>query len=184
MANVLPSKDRAALQRSYWLRLAITFTFVITAAMTIGSVSLIPAYLSARSEFNEATQYQEIQGETREAAKRDNAVLVARFVNAQIQQSLQVGQGSTVHAIEQIMRDWETHAADIVISGFDYRQSNPQGGNVPQMRISGEARNRAALNSFVQTLRTDSAFSDVSFPISDLVGEASVNFSITLNFQS
>lgn len=184
MANVLPKKNRVALRRNYWLRLAITFTFMVTAAMTIGSVSMVPAYLSSNAELGEVTQYQEIQGETREAAKRDTAVQKARTVNTQIESVIKTGQASAVESIQHVMEDWEVHAEDIIISGFDYDLKEMGDKEMPQLRISGEARDRASLNSFVQTLRANQTFSSVSFPVSDLAEGELVNFSVTLQFES
>lgn len=185
MANVLPIEDRKALKQSYWLRLAITAAFMATAAMTIGTVSLIPSYLSARTELSEVMRYQEVQGDTREAAKSDTAVQTARVVNTQIETALAVEDvTSPARAIQYLMRDWEAHAQDIIISGFTYSMLEEKKKKIPQLRISGEARNRSALNEFVQTLRANSMFTNVVFPVSDLAGEGVVDFSLTIQFES
>ena len=176
MANVLPVTDRMKLRRSYWLRLFITFAFMVVAAATVGFVSLVPAYFTAKTELAEAEQYQEIQNETRDVGKNDTAVLTARFVNAQTTEALKTDTLSAADAMHLVIPNWEQHARDIIISGFSYELKN----EMPSLRISGEARDRASLNAFVQTLRSDDAFVDVSFPVSDLVGGDVVTFSITL----
>lgn len=185
MANVLPVKDRKALAHSYWLRLAITAAFLTTAAMTIGTVSLIPSYLAARTEFAEVMRYQEVQGDTREAAKNDTAVQTARVVNSQIATARAMEEiTSPAQAIQYVMRDWEVHAEHIIISGFTYSLVQDKKETTPQLRVSGEARSRSALNGFVQTLRANSLFSTVTFPVSDLAGEGVVDFSLTVQFDS
>ncbi len=183
MANVLPVQDRVSLRRNYWLRLVVTFTFVMTAAMTIGIVSLIPAYLSGRAELNEAMRYQQLQEETREVAKQDTAVQTARLVNTQVEELLKSERTSATLAISHIMRNWEVYAEDIIISGFSFALVEGK-EMTPELRVSGEARDRTALNSFVQTLRTDSTFRKVSFPVSDLAGEGTVDFSLVVQFKS
>ncbi len=143
---------------------------------------MVPAYLSSNTELVEVTQYQKIQGETREAAKRDMATQIARTVNTQIESLLRAEQTSAVKSVERVMRVWGAHAENIIISGFDYSLEKYEGRDLPQLRVSGEARDRASLNSFVQTLRADKTFSGVSFPVSDLAEGELVNFSITLQF--
>lgn len=182
MANVLPQKEREVLRRNYWLRAIVTLTFMLTAAATIGTVSLIPAYLSARTDLQEIIRYQELQGETREVAKNDTALITSRVVNVQIDELLTNKKTLPTRAIEHVMRDWEVHAQDIVISSFSYTAAKAKEAPV-ELRISGEARNRASLNEFIQTMRSDSAFTTVSFPVSDLAGGSNIGFSVTLEIK-
>jgi hypothetical protein len=154
---------------------------MITAALTIGSVSLVPAYLSSGAQLNEVRQYLEIQQEAREVAKQDTAVQTARMVNTQIAQLLETEHTGVIKAIEYVMRDWDIHAQDIIISGFDYNLGED---NTSQLRISGEARDRGSLNGFVQTLRANPEFVRVSFPVSDLAEGELVNFSVNIQFES
>ena len=159
---------------------------MITATMTIGSVSLIPAYLSAKAQLVEVTRYNQLQGETRDADKRDTAVQTARLVNVQVEELSKADSVSATHTIELLMRDWETHAQNIIIVGFDYSSFKEEGEEetVQQLRVSGEARDRATLNAFVQTLRADSIFSNVSFPVSDLAGGGTLDFSLIVQLRS
>ncbi|QSH39132.1 hypothetical protein JXR01_02380 [Candidatus Kaiserbacteria bacterium] len=182
MANVLPQKERETLRRNYWLRVIVTLTFMLTAAITIGTVSLIPAYLSARTDLNEVIRYQELQSETREVAKKDTALATTRMVNVQIDELLTNKGVSPTRAIEYVMRDWEVHAQDIIITNFTYSMFRAKDAPV-ELRVSGEAKDRASLNEFVQTLRADSAFYNVSFPVSDLAGGDTIVFSVTLEIE-
>lgn len=184
MANVLPPHERKMLRRDYWLRFTTVFALVITGAMLIGSISLIPAYLLARTEHSEVLRYQEIQGETREAGKRDTAVQTARLVGTQVRELLKTDGLRASQAVTHVLRDWEVHAEDIIISGLLYELAEEKKRVIPKLRVSGEARDRGALNAFVQTLRADSTFTDVSFPVSDLAGDGAVDFSLTVQFES
>ncbi len=181
MANVLPPYERDALRRNYYLRLGITFTFMFAAAMLIGSVSLIPAYLSARTDLNEAVRYQEVQANTQDATERDGATKTARVVNTQTELLLSSNNRHATRAIEQIMRDWQSHAEHIIISEFLYEVGEGK-TSMLNLRISGEARDRTSLNAFVQTLRADPAFTGVTLPVSDLASGAILPFSLTVQF--
>ena len=179
MANVLPPKSRVALKHNYLLRLVITGSIVLTGSMVIGIVSLTPAYLLARGELQEIERYQEIQDEARKAAKQDTAVATARYVRASIEEVEALERVRASRAFELVLRDWERHANDIIITSVLFLI--PEGKDPkPEVRISGEARDRATLNTFVQTLRRDSAFASVELPVSDLVNSEETKFSVVV----
>jgi len=157
---------------------------MVTASFTIGLVSLVPAHFSSNEKLAEVTRYNQLQGQTREADKLDTAVQTARLVNVQIAELERAESASATHSIELVMRDWEVHAQDIIISGLTYDFKVEKKDTIPQLRVSGEARDRASLNAFVQTLRSDSAFSNVSFPVSDLAGGGTLDFSLVVQFKS
>ena len=184
MANVLPTQDRVALQRNYRLRLAVTVLFTASAVMTIGIVSMVPAYLLATARLSEVARYRDIQEQTRDIAKTDTAVKTARVVTTQVAELLKTRRVGATAAMQYVLDDWKAYADDIIIGSMDYQINRIQGTEVSQLRISGEARNRTSLDTFVQALRADKTFSDVSFPVSNLAGGELVNFSITLQFES
>jgi len=182
MANVLPKKDRETLRKNYWLRVVVTLACMFTAAMLIGTTSLIPSYLSARTDLAEVTRYEGLQGDAQNATDGDSATETARVVNAQIDQLLKDRNVNASGVIQQVMRDWTTHAEDIIISDFSYDVAGGD-SSVPQLRVSGEARSRSTLNAFVQTLKADPVFTKVSFPVSDLAGSGNIVFSLVLEFK-
>ena len=184
MANVLPPHDRNALRTSYWLRLFVVFACMVVGAMAVGIAALAPAYILARVELNEVEQYRELQDQTREVAKSDTAVQTARLVNTQIEQLLYTEKVRPSRAIEHLMRDWERHADDIIIASMAFSLLPEKKTFTPELRISGEARNRAALNDFVQTLRADPTFTEVSFSVAALIGEGIIDFSLAVKFKS
>jgi len=183
MANVLTLKDRTILRRNYWLRLTVVFSFILTASVVIGLVSLIPAYLSASAQLLETTLDSEVQGKSHEADEGASVIAAAQLANFQVEELLKTETAIASQSIDTIMKDWEVHAEDIIISSFVYSLIEQKKDFVPQIRISGEARNRFALNTFVQTLRANAAFADVSFPVSDLAGGEDVDFSLVIQFK-
>lgn len=183
MANVLPIKDRKICKRNYWWRLFITSSVMVTAVVTVGIVALIPSYIAAKAEFVVITQYSGLQDEVRSADALDTAVLSARLVNVQIDELTKAVDTSAARAIDLVMRDWSIHADNIIISGFAYGVTEEKGNTVSTLRVSGEALDRAMLNAFVQTLRSDPALLEVSFPISDLAGGGTLDFSLVVKFR-
>lgn len=181
MANVLPPHEREALRRNYYLRVVVVLTFMFAAAMLIGSVALVPAYLTARTDLGEIKRLQDVQASMPEAVERDAAIETARVVNAQTELLSRSNDRNATRAVEHVMRDWQSHADHIIISEFVYEAGKGEAAK-HNLRISGEARDRASLNAFVQTLRANSAFTGVTLPVSDLASGAILPFSLTLQF--
>ena len=183
MANVLPRHDRETLRKNYRLRLLTTTALVLTGAMVVGIVSLIPAYLSAQEEAEQAQRYKDIQSETRTVSKDDDALIAARYVRSQIEQAQNAQTSIITDALVLTLRDWEVHANDIIISGISFRYTDEKAPR-PELRLSGRARSRATLNAFVQTLKQDPAFLSVTLPVSDLAESDESTFSVVIILKS
>ncbi len=183
MANVLPIKDRRIFRRNYWLRLFVTSSVMITSAITVGIVALVPSYISAKAELAETTQYSELQDDVRVADTIGTSMVSARLANVQISELTNALDTSADRAIDLVMRDWSIHADNVIISGFTYAVIEEKEVTVSTLRVSGEALDRATLNAFVQTLRSDPALLEVSFPISDLAGGGTLDFSLVVKFK-
>tara|TARA_B100000745_G_scaffold53689_1_gene31873 strand:- start:4039 stop:4620 length:582 start_codon:yes stop_codon:yes gene_type:complete len=187
MANVLPKEQRKILSQHYWLRLVSVASFMFSGAMIIGGVALLPSYLSAKADLESAVIEQELQRNTREATKEDGAIQEARLVNLQIDEVLKIDNTNPSGAIDSIVRDWEPHSGEVVLSNITYQleervdKKDKKVITTVTMRLSGTAANREALNEFVKTLRKDPMFSEVSFPVSDLIGVEAIDFSLVMN---
>ncbi len=186
MANVLPKENRKLLRRHYWIRFVVVSTFALSVAVGIGATALVPSYVAVQTELEAAKIEQELQGQTREVTKEDGAIQEAKMVNLQVSELLKTDARSSSSAIDSVLRDWRPHANEVALSNITYTlkeniDKKKKKVIVTTMRLSGVADNREALNEFVQTLRRDPAFSDVSFPVSDLVGVEEIDFSLTMS---
>ena len=181
MANVLPQHDRKTLRRAYRLRFLTTAAIALIGVMAIGIASLVPAYLSAQEEAEQAQRYREIQSETRSVNKDDEALIAARYARSQIELAKDAQEGrDATDALLLVLRDWEVHANDIIISSMAFQLNDD---DEPELRISGRARSRATLNAFVQTLKQDPAFASVELPVSDLAVSGESSFSVVIVFK-
>lgn len=172
MANVLPPTYRTALARTYMLRLLVVGAFVIALACAISIASLAPAYIASRTILAEVEQYRSLQEETSEAEQRKNAVVVARMVRTQVDALNTAAPRYALPVIEEVLRDWELYGEAIAITSIAYDRVSRE------VRFSGEASTREALSNFVATLRANTAFREVSLPVSDLVSAEEITFSI------
>jgi hypothetical protein len=177
MANVLPPKELANLQKGYWGRLILAFSMVTSIAFIVGIASLFPAYVAARSEHQSAKRYQDIQSQERNIGADDEAVLSARLVRVQIDELKDAADSRVSHAVGNVIRDWEARPGGISISGFEYDRKT---GKEPTLRVSGLARNRQELSDFVDMLRQDPLFDSAQLPVSDLAESSEIAFSVIL----
>lgn len=191
MANVLPPNKRKGLRNEYWLRLAVSAALVFSAALVVGIVMLLPAYIKANIEREGAERFKDIQDQVRTAAKNDTAVKAARLVRTQID-ALTAARGAHASAgIERVLDHFEQHADNIIITSIQYdnkeaekQKDRKEGKRDRSFRISGEARDRDALRAFVETLETDDWFADVRLPVSDLAESSGTRFSIVIVVQN
>ena len=81
--------------------------------------------------------------------------------------------------IRDIIKDWEVDAQNILITSFVIKTTD----NERVVRLSGDALDRTSLSRFVNTLKTDSRLSDITFPLSDLASGEQIPFSLTMTFK-
>ncbi len=179
MANVLPVKEREFFHRNYQLRLIVVGTLITTVALTIGLLAMVPAYIFAQVQLKGVIMEKKVQEKVQKVNKKDTTMRSVRVMNSEIQAIINTKTPQTSTAIEYIIRDWTNTAEDIVISSFIFGTK----GDSLQVRVSGEARTRVALNDFINVLQTDSRFSAVVFPVSDLVNNKKIDFSVTMLFK-
>lgn len=65
----------------------------------------------------------------------------------------------------------------IVLNTINYNKSSD---GLAILELAGTAKNRSQLLAFVETLRSDPAFSKVDSPVSNLIKESQVDFSLSL----
>lgn len=180
MANLLPQHDRTMLRRTYWLRLSIVASLMGAAAMLVALVSLLPAYIAARSELHEVTAYYALIEASQETQRNDASMATARLVRAQIREAQQLEHYRASEAIEALVRIAALSDDGVTLTGIAFTAQHAGDGVRTQIRISGEAAGRTALTRFVDTIRADTRFESVELPIRDLAASGRTPFSIVV----
>ena len=175
MLNILPTEEKKKILTEYRLRLVVVVTFAVTALILANLVLLVPSYILSVAKYNSlseslATQ-QSKQGLSGQESAIDAQVLA---VNKQIKLLEQQSQTGTLSPSDMILRIIERKGTGIKIQGFDYDVT----GNVGRVVITGVAADRDSLARFADTLKGDSAFSNIDLPVSSYVQKVNIDFSI------
>lgn len=168
--NLLSPQDKNNTRFEEWWRLSI---FILVAAFIIFlafTVLLAPLYFSARRAKNLFTvKIRQAEGSGRlpgiKAIEAEVAVLNQLF-KKMIQNGAPDQQISFL--IDRLLLDGNNR---ISISSISYRKGK-------EFSITGFAPTRRDLIAFEKKLQEDESLKDVSSPISNLVKEANINFSI------
>ncbi|MES2014656.1 MAG: hypothetical protein V4437_02470 [Patescibacteria group bacterium] len=177
MVNLLPQSEKMKLRTFYYARLWSILALLLTVATLAGSAFLMPAYFLARGEADAATRSL--------AASEENAKLYAA-----------TGAMKDVSLLKErlaILKDYESDAVtelilsrlagdasgDVGISSISVSFSSATAGKVS---IAGKAKTRSSLIDFGKKLSDERIFSGVSVPVSDLVNETNLDFSIPFAF--
>lgn len=172
MVNLLPQETKRGLVRRYYLRYA-TLVFVgLATALLIGGTLLIPSYLTSRESANSYERYRDaLEGvvglKERAAVTTDMARLGerVRIMETYAESAL------TADLIDAV---GEEVTAGISVRSLSFTRTD-QGATVT---LGGDAATRQALLSFADALRAASAFSEAALPVSQLVAERDIGFSI------
>lgn len=185
MANVLPIQYRNAFKSAYRARAITIAALIFTVCMGLGMVTLIPAYVAAVSQRNEAELNKDIQQQQWDASQKEASAQIAGDIARAISALERADKNTAEPAVTTILHIWALHAEDIIISSIEYdvvRDAKKKDEIHENIRISGIARNRRSLDSFVQEVRNGTTFTNVVFPVSDFASDADIEFSFVAEY--
>ncbi len=180
MVNLLPPKELRALRRSYYANLVSTSCLMLLAVSLLGAALLLPSYFLSRGLSEAALAYV--------SASEGSAALSAANPEERNLGSLKE-QLSLLEAYDQkplaalVFSNIAEHASgDIGVNSISLTYGEEPGEG--RVTVHGEARTRAALIEFGKRLSEEALFRGASVPVSDLVTESNIEFSMTFSFVS
>jgi Tfp pilus assembly protein PilN len=177
MINLLPISEIKRTTSEYHMRLVITSLMMLVLLTMVAIISLAPSYLLASHK--------------REIVQQELAKLGDNSASLQEQKDLEAVVKQTESAIQllsldkqgllvsqDVMRKISWYGTDsIKITGIYYDVKN----DGQSVSLKGFAANRKSLTDFADMLKRDPLFSGASLPISDLVKDKDINFTIMIN---
>ncbi len=176
MVNVLPHTEQKKLAWRYRLRLVTTLFFILTAACAAGLIFLVPSYFIAVEQVDTTERYRsavagtiDLRGE--ESIERTSATVAERIRVA--------SEFDTASRLSTVISD---------LSGVPrpgvalFRISMTPREGTFAVEVSGEAKTRTNLLTFAEALRESGAFSNVALPVSQLVLERDVPFTLQATY--
>lgn len=175
MINLLPFEEKKKLLTEYRLRLGVTVMFALAALVGSGLILLSPSYVLAlmRANYTEK-MVLDLESKVKRAVQEKQINTEIAEVNRKIE-ILNSGRSEHLVVSEVVKKLMAIRPATIKISGIMY---DP--GVNERIMLTGVARDRESLASFIDTLHKDNTFNTVNLPISSYVKSKDIDFSIAL----
>jgi hypothetical protein len=171
MINILPESGRRVAVREYFLRLAAAACALVGMVALCTALMLVPSYLfaSVARDNAQATHPASVDAGVE---KGDSALLVRSEREADM-----------LFTFLSAPKESESLAKIIAAAGEDVTLSRLSlSGKGAVMQVSGKAATRDALLAFSRRLKSLPQVGSADVPISDLVKNTDVPFSVTITF--
>jgi hypothetical protein len=186
MPNLLPNKNKKNILNEFILRFVVVSLTLFFVVVCIAIVLLIPSYIlsqvreiSVQNEVKIFEKAYEFRKENSSAYILDGEILKMRILQEREESSIS----------DLIFLITKNKPTDIKILGIFYEilskeRNSVEKDNDIQITVRGEAKKRNSLIDFVNKLKQESQFVDVNFPVSNLIKEEGINFSIQIKVKS
>ena len=169
-ANLLPPNEKRMVAREEWRRVIRVIGAFGLAAILIGSVLLTPSYIPLLFEIQSLGREHDLEQEASRIFELD----VIRREVGEISRALDVvkraalGRPHTRQLFDAVVRD----ASGITTTSFTVRDA-------VSVSVEGKAALRGDLLAFEQMLRESGLFREISSPLSNIIRQADISFTLT-----
>ncbi len=179
--TLLPHEEIKSLRREYRTRLFVIASFFISCAVVFGIISLIPSYIFSHGQESGVQERLEKLQKSRKASGTDQIEKDIAQSRA-IAEKIMVDKNKIIYS-ESIQKILSHRSPQILLSSFEI--SHALGTTTPyEAIIQGKALTREALLEFKKGLESDTSFSEVDLPLSDLAKSKNISFALRLALNS
>ena len=177
MLNILATEEKKKILVEYRLRLAVVAIFAVGSLVLASLTLLAPAYLLAVSKHNNTeNELATLEGKYSHGGQEKEVGAQIRDINNKISILLESNTSKRLSPPQTILDILESKGNAIKIYGFTYDAMNSQ----ERIILTGNAIDRGSLANFIETLKKDPVFTNVTLPISSYVKSANIDFSVVL----
>lgn len=177
MVNLLPKKTTSALARTYFVRLATLLFFGGGVLFILGALILVPSFFLAQNEAASSERYVSALEETVGLKERSaSGESVARLAEQVAAMRAYAQAPITTPLIDALVA---ATPGSVRVTAISFSR----GDAATAVSVAGIAGTRESLLSFADALRTHRAFEGVSLPVSSLVSERDIPFSLSVTFR-
>jgi hypothetical protein len=172
MINLIPPSAKRGVTYEYWKRVITVWLYLASAALVILTVFLLPTQVVLRSEIQTLTDI--VNAGVDRVANYD--ISATELVEASGLARLLLENQATNTPSELINILTKHAGGTVVLSNFQFTKLTTLGG----ITLSGMAQSRQALAQFRDTVTADAHFSAVNLPISNLIKDKDLLFSMEI----
>ncbi len=176
--TLLPEDEIKILRREYHIRLFITIVFFISSFFVIGILSLIPSYIYTNGVEEKIAQKTSDIEKDRKASGIDSIERELINDNKKIKKLIS-DSTNTASYFDLVQKVISSKKSGITVYSFNISKGEATTSPIVIV-FSGKSPTREALINFKEGLELERNFSKVELPISDLVKNKDLTFSIRL----
>ncbi|MFC1802019.1 hypothetical protein ACFLY7_01080 [Patescibacteria group bacterium] len=175
---MLPNKQKKKIFKIYIMRLAIVFMGGVLSLIILATIFLIPSYFLVHIKEQAVIRGEDIFNQSISLRKDSDLMLTLRDEREKIDNLKDVGSEGKITKTLQLILSKKSDKVKIDTFLSEDR------GEVNKVVLKGVAERRSNLIDLISVLREQENFTNVDLPISDLVKEVDVDFSISIDIVS
>lgn len=177
MINILDTTEKKKILTEYRFRLASVSIFAVAALVTVSLILLVPTYMLAVSKNNNAEKDLAVLKEKYGSGGKEKDISTQiRDANNKISLLSNNDTNARLSPSQVVLNILKIKGSTIKIYGFTYDSVV----NQERIVLVGRALDRDSLASFVEILKRDPTFTNITLPISSYVKSTNIDFSIVI----
>lgn len=178
MANLLPPEDQRRIKHDRIKKLIVVVSFGVALVFAAGILLLLPLFFSLRFQKASFVEQLETVKQKPVFAQVENIEKSIDDLNVKLQ-AFQSNQDKTQNISPVLVELFSLADSSININSLAFTNTNSK--LPPQLSIRGVVDNRDNLLEFIDLLEQSPFFSAVNSPLTNLLKEFDIEFSLTLN---
>jgi hypothetical protein len=171
MWNISPEDHKAAIRHEYFARFGIVLLSLCFGAIVFGCAFLLPSLVLSRSRENAALLQQKELREKISKGETENPATQLKDLQEKLNA---LRSQSNVEISSVFPKVVAAKTPDIVITALVFS------GSEATLKVIGKAKTRNSLVDFSKKLRLEKSFSGIDVPVSDLVKDKDIEFTINI----
>ncbi|OHA20900.1 MAG: hypothetical protein A2849_01980 [Candidatus Taylorbacteria bacterium RIFCSPHIGHO2_01_FULL_51_15] len=173
MFNLLPKAEKIAIRREYRVRLVIIILWSLFVTCSIASILLLPSYLlSSQKEEAAEKRFETLLANAQRTSGEDPSALLS---DAKSRLELLSHKAPDVFLHDVVVQTASLKTERISLTGISFSDAGEKGR---QIGVTGVAKDRSALLTYVKALEHSGLFKSVEVPISNFAKDVDIDFSL------
>ncbi len=172
MINLIPPRARSMIVKEYWLRVLAVWLFLLGTGCLLVASLLLPTYMLLRNDL--VSLRDQVAANAAETANFDTSS--AALSTAMKEAELLGAMGTTSSYTKDVARLTSIAGGEVVVRSFSFARVE----QTTTITITGVASTRASLATFRDAIEADANFTDAVLPISSLIKDKNLDFTMTL----
>ncbi len=177
MINLLPITEKQKIRETYRFLVLSMYLIVLSLVLLVAILSFLPSFFITDSK------YQKIlaESQTKEAIiKQSQEQEIKKIITDTNAKIVLLKSTTTPSSSNLFYKILESRPVGVYITNFSYDTTKKGNSSFSSITMQGTAENRTKLLSFVEVLSKENSFSSVDLPISNLISDTNVSYTLNI----